>query len=68
MSSEKNPHLHQLFTVKFSGYDVIRWIFGATNKGKLICNSLNDIISVNYDSKEVDQDEISHYEDILHFF
>ncbi len=35
----------------FSGYDVIRWIFGATNKGKLICNSPDDIISRNFDSK-----------------
>ena len=34
----KNPHLHQLFTIKVSG-NVIRWIFGATNKEKLICNS-----------------------------
>jgi hypothetical protein len=29
------------------------------NKGKLICNSPNDIISGNFDSEKVDQDGIS---------
>jgi hypothetical protein len=38
------------------------------NKGKLICNSPNDIISGNFDSEKVDQDGIFHYKDILHFF
>ena len=33
------------------------------NKGKLICNSPNDIISGNFDSEKVDQDGI-----ILHFW
>ncbi len=41
---------------------------GATNKGKLICNSLNDIISENFDSEKVDEDEDFSYKDILHFF
>jgi hypothetical protein len=38
------------------------------NKGKLICNSPNDIISGNFDSEKVDQDGIFYYKDILHFF
>jgi hypothetical protein len=38
------------------------------NKGKLICNSPNDIISGNFDSEKVDQDGIYYYKDILHFF
>jgi hypothetical protein len=37
-------------------------------KGKLICNSPNDIISGNFDSEKVDQDEIFYYKNILHFF
>jgi hypothetical protein len=37
------------------------------NKGKLICNSPNDIISANFDSEKVDQDGIFYYKDILHF-
>ena len=64
----KNLILVNFFTVKVSGYDVIRWIFGTKNKGKLICNSPNDIISVNFDSEKVDQDKIFYYKDILHFF
>jgi hypothetical protein len=32
--------------------------FLVRNKGKLICNSLNDVISGNFDSEKVDQDEI----------
>ena len=35
------------------------------NKGKLICNSPNDIISGNFDSEKVDQDGIFYYKDIL---
>jgi hypothetical protein len=38
------------------------------NKGKLICNSPNDIISGNFDSEKVDQDGIFYHKDILHFF
>jgi hypothetical protein len=38
------------------------------NKGKLICNSPNDIISGNFDSEKVDQDGIFYYKEILHFF
>jgi hypothetical protein len=64
----KNPHLGQLFHCQNSRYDVIRWIFGTKNKGKLICNSPNDIISANFDSEKVDQDGIFYYKDILHFF
>jgi hypothetical protein len=63
----KNLILINFFTVKVSGYDVIRWIFGTKNKGKLICNSPNDIISGKFDSEKVDQDGISYYKDILHF-
>jgi hypothetical protein len=37
------------------------------NKGKLICNSPNEIISGNFDSEKVDQG-IFYYKDILHFF
>jgi hypothetical protein len=40
----------------------------AENKGKLIWNSLNEIISANVDSEKVDQDGIFYYEHILHFF
>jgi hypothetical protein len=64
----KNLILINFFTVKVSGYDVIRWIFGTKNKGKLICNSPNDIISGNSDSEKVDQDGIFYYKDVLHFF
>jgi hypothetical protein len=64
----KKPHLDQLFHCQSSRYDVIRRIFGTKNKGKLICNSSNDIISGNYDSEKVGQDGIFHYKDILHFF
>jgi hypothetical protein len=39
-----------------SRYDVIKWIFGTKNKGKLICNSPIDIIYGNLDSEKVDQD------------
>jgi hypothetical protein len=56
------------FTVKVSGYDVIRLIFGTKNKGKLISNSPNDIISGNFDSEKVDQDGIFYHKDILNFF
>jgi hypothetical protein len=64
----KNLILINFFTVKVSGYDVIRWIFGTKNKGKLISNSPNDIISGNSDSEKVDQDGIFYYKDVLHFF
>jgi hypothetical protein len=37
-------------------------------KGKLICNSSNDIISANFDSEKVGQDGIFYYKHILHFF
>jgi hypothetical protein len=57
----KKPHLGQLFRCQSSKYDVIRWIFGTKNKGKLICNSPNDIISGRFDSEKVDQDEIFYY-------
>jgi hypothetical protein len=39
-----------------SGHDVMRWIFGTNNKGKLI--SSNDITSGNFDSEKVDQAEV----------
>jgi hypothetical protein len=61
-------HLDQLFHCQSSRYDVIRWIFGTKNKGKLICNSPNDIISGNFDSEKVYQDEVFYYKDTLHFF
>jgi hypothetical protein len=64
----KKPHLGWLFHCQSSRYDVIRWIFGTKNKGKLICNSPNDIISGNFDSEKVDQDGIFYCKDILHFF
>jgi hypothetical protein len=38
------------------------------NKGKVICNSPNDIISPKFDSEKVDQDGIFYYKDILYFF
>ena len=38
-----------------------------SNKGKLICNSPNNIISRNFDSKKVNQDEAFTIK-ILHFF
>jgi hypothetical protein len=38
------------------------------NKGKLICNSPNDIISGNFDSEKVDQDGIFYHKDIIRFF
>ena len=44
----KKPHLDQLFHCQSSRYDVIRGIFGTKNKGKLICNLPNDIISANF--------------------
>ena len=42
--------------------------FVQKNKGKLIWNSPNDIISGNFDSEKVDQDGIFYYKDILHSF
>ena len=50
--------LINFFTVRISGYDVIWRIFGTKNEGKLICNSPNDMISGNFDSEKVDQDEV----------
>jgi hypothetical protein len=38
------------------------------NKGKLICNSPNDIISGNFDSEKFYQDGIFYYKDILYSF
>jgi hypothetical protein len=64
----KKHHLDQLFHCQSSRYDVIRWIFYTNNKGKIICNSPNDIISGNFDNEKVDQDGIFYYKDILHFF
>ena len=63
---KKSLILINFFTVKVSGYDVIRWIFGTKNKGKLICNSPNDIISGIFDSEKVDQDGIFYYKDLLY--
>ena len=37
--------------------------FGTKNKGKLICNSPNDIISGNFDNEKVDQDGTFYYKD-----
>ena len=54
----KKPRLDQLFTVQVSGFEVIWWIVGTKNKGKLVCNLPNDIISGNFDSEKVDQDGI----------
>jgi hypothetical protein len=31
-------------------------------------NSPNDLISRNFDSEKIDQDEVFYYKDILHFF
>jgi hypothetical protein len=42
--------------------------FVQKNKGKLIFNSPNDIISGIFDSEKVDKDEIFYYKDTLHFF
>jgi hypothetical protein len=40
--------------------------------GEFLCfftkNSPNDIISGNFDSEKVDQDEVFYYKDTLHFF
>ncbi len=43
---------------------------GQNNKEKLICNSPihNEIISGNFESEKVDQDEVFYLKDILHFF
>ena len=38
------------------------------NKGKLIRNSPNDIMSANFGSEKVDQDGIFYYKDVLHFY
>jgi hypothetical protein len=51
----------QSFHCQSSRYEDIRLIFGTKNKGKLICNSPNDIISGNFDSEKVDQDGIFYY-------
>jgi hypothetical protein len=37
-------------------------------QGKRIYNSSHDIISGNFDSEKVDQDEVFYYKDILYFF
>jgi hypothetical protein len=58
LNYSKKPHLDQIFHCQSSRYDVIGWIFSTKNKGKLICNSPNDIISGNFDSEKVDQDEV----------
>ena len=47
-----------VFTVKVLDMMSLGEIFGTKNKGKLICNSPNDIISANFDSEKVDQDGI----------
>ena len=39
--------------------DDVIWIFGATNEGNLMCNSPNDIISSNFESMNVDQNQVS---------
>jgi hypothetical protein len=79
----KNLILINFFTVKVSGCSlhanpgVISHESGMMslgeflvqkNKGKLICNSPNDIISANFGSEKVDQDGIFYYNNILHFF
>ena len=68
MYLHKKPHLDQLFHCQSSRYDVISGEFLVQKtKGKLICNSSNDIISANFDSEKVGQDGIFYYKHILHF-
>ena len=59
------PHLDQLF-LRSKFPNMIN--FWSKNKGKLIYNSSNVIISKNFNSKKVDQDEVFHYKDVFHFF
>ena len=58
--------MFNFFAVKDPGYDVIGRIF--ETKGKRIYISSHDIISGNFDSEKVDQDEVFYYKDILYFF
>jgi hypothetical protein len=67
-SAQNGKFDHTPWCIQVSGYDVIRWTFGTKNKGKLICNSPNDILSGNFDSEKVDQNGIFYYKEILHFF
>ena len=64
----KNLILVNFFTVKVPDTMSLGQFLVQKNKGKLICNSPNDIISANFDSEKVDQDGIFYYKDILHFF
>ena len=64
----KNLILVNFFTVKVPDMMSLGEFFVQKNKGKLICNSPNDIISGNFGSEKVDQDGIFYYKDILHFF
>jgi hypothetical protein len=54
----KNLILINFFTVKVPDMMSLGEFLVQKNKGKLICNSPNDIISVNFDSEKVDQDGI----------
>ena len=64
----KNLILINFFTVKVPDMMSLGELLVQKNKGKLICNSPNDIMSGNFDSEKIDQDGIFHYKDILHFF
>jgi hypothetical protein len=55
-------------TVKVSGYDVIRWIENFFPFVFCTKNSSIDIITGNFDSEKVDQDDFFYYKDTLHFF
>ena len=53
----KKPHLDQLFHCHVIRCHLVNFWY-KKNKGKVICNSPNDIISANFDSEKVDQDGI----------
>ena len=63
----KNPILINFFTVKVPDMMSLGEFLVQKNKGKLICNSPNNIITGNFDGKKVDHDGIFYYKDILHF-
>jgi hypothetical protein len=63
----KNLILINFFTVKVPDMMSLGEFWYKKNKGKLICNSPNDIISRNFDSEKVGQDGIFYYKDIITF-
>jgi hypothetical protein len=64
----KKPHLSQLFrcqSFRIRGHLVNFWY---KKQRTTNCNSPDDIVSGNFDSEKVDQDEVFYHKDILHFF